>query len=304
MMLSKMLSIWKKYLSNFVIREDLFLKKEILTKEELKQVQKLELEALVELDTLCRKHGIKYALSGGTLLGAIRHNGFIPWDDDVDVNMMRSDFNKFREICKVELGSKYFYQSYDTDPEYQYLFDKIRIKNTIFKETYLSNHHINHGIYIDIFPVDKIPDSRILGKVMYAHFRLYRIGLMGKYLNINARNGIKKLLAYVVRFFYLPFSTQFLRKKAEKCIVKFDDNRNYKKVQCFVGPDATKEVFNLSVFNDLEQHEFEGYKLLIPREYDEVLRSKYGNYMKLPKKEDRKTRHDLDDFNLSKYVGD
>ncbi|WP_263853458.1 LicD family protein, partial [Limosilactobacillus reuteri] len=74
--------------------------------------------------------------------------------------MMRDDFNRFRKICKTELSNKYFYQSHNTDVDYQYLFDKIRIRNTIFKETYLSNHNINHGLYIDIFPVDKIPNSK------------------------------------------------------------------------------------------------------------------------------------------------
>ncbi len=274
------------------------MKKDILTKKELQRVQQLELEALVELDALCKKHNIKYALSGGTLLGSIRHNGFIPWDDDVDVNMLRSDFDKFREICKNELPDKYFYQSKDTDPEYQYLFDKIRIKDSIFKETYLSDHNIHHGIYIDIFPVDKIPSSKILAKLMYIRFRFFRIGFMGKYLNIDARNGRKKLFAYIVRFLYKPFSISSLRKKAEETITKCNRDSNLKKVQCFVGPDASKEIFDITTFKNLEQHSFEGYYLLIPKNYDEVLKSKYGDYMKLPSVENRTTRHNLADFKL------
>lgn len=267
-------------------------KKTFLTGEEL------ELKVLLELDSICKKNGINYALSGGTLLGAIRHGGFIPWDDDIDVNMMRDDFNRFRKICKTELSNKYFYQSHNTDVDYQYLFDKIRIRNTIFKETYLSNHNINHGIYIDIFPVDKIPNSKLLAKLLYIQFRFYRIGLMGKYLNIDARNGLRKLLAYIVRIVYAPFPIQFLRKQAEKCITKFDNNKKCKKVQCFVGPDAHKEIFPISIFENLERHEFEGHMLLVPIEYNKILKNKYGDYMKLPLKESRKTRHNLDEFSI------
>lgn len=139
--------------------QDFYVKK-TLSSNELKAIHSLELEALTVIDQICRRHSIKYTLIDGSLLGAIRHNGFIPWDDDVDIAMLRDDLEKFKLICKTELPSKYFYQDMSTDPEYLYLFDKIRINNTLFKESYLAEYNINHGVFIDIFPVDNVSDNK------------------------------------------------------------------------------------------------------------------------------------------------
>ena len=159
------------------------MKKYILSPSELKQIQDLEIGAMCELDRICRKYNLKYTLAGGTLLGALRHDGFIPWDDDMDVNMLRSDFLKLREIAPKELRQRYFYQSSQTDPEYLYFFDKIRINDTTFKEAVLADKKIHHGVYIDIFPVDDILDANSQqAQDQLKEFKHWRSGLMGKCL--------------------------------------------------------------------------------------------------------------------------
>ena len=110
-----------------------------LNEEQLSCLKKIELEMLQEVDRICQKHNLVYTLAYGSLLGAIRHKGFIPWDDDIDIWMPREDYNRFKEICKTELNEKYFYQGNETDKEYFYLFDKLRANDTYLRKLFYLN---------------------------------------------------------------------------------------------------------------------------------------------------------------------
>lgn len=105
-----------------------------MDRKTLRKVQLTQLEILKEVDRICTKHGIKYWLSGGTQLGAVRHNGFIPWDDDLDIDMMREDFNRFLKIARTELQESYYLQDWFTEKAYGLPFAKIRKNNTLFVE--------------------------------------------------------------------------------------------------------------------------------------------------------------------------
>ena len=157
--------------------------KMVLTDTQLRRIQQIETDVLCEVDRICQKHQIKYVLGFGTLIGAVRHQGFIPWDDDVDICMMRKDYERFKDICRTELNPKYFYQSKDTDPEYYHLFDKIRVNGTVFKEDLIAEHDIHHGVYIDIFPMDYVPDNGFLRCLQFWKFHFFRTGLMAKYMS-------------------------------------------------------------------------------------------------------------------------
>lgn len=212
--------------------------KKTLSSNELKAIHSLELEALTVIDQICRRHSIKYTLIDGSLLGAICYNGFIPWDDDVDIAMLRDDLEKFKLICKTELPSKYFYQDMSTDPEYLYLFDKIRINNTLFKESYLAEYNINHGVFIDIFPVDNVSDNKKEAKKQFNSFIFLRHMFMAKYLSVKARKGKKKIIAGLIKYLILN-NTKKIRNKAFDIMCKYDKEKT-KNVRIFPGPYVKK----------------------------------------------------------------
>lgn len=212
----------------------------MLSSNELKAIHSLELEALTVIDQICRKHSIKYTLIDGSLLGAILHNGFIPWDDYLDIAMLRDDLEKFKLICKTELPSKYFYQDMSTDPEYLYLFDKIRINNTLFKESYLAEYNINHEVFIDIFPVDNVSDNKKEAKKQFNSFIFLRHMFMAKYLSVKARKGKKKIIAGLIKYL-IPNNTKKIRNKAFDIMCKYDKEKT-KNVRIFPGPYVKKCV--------------------------------------------------------------
>lgn len=268
-----------------------------VSKEDKRRIQSLELEIMEEIDRICKKYNIKYTLAYGTLIGAIRHNGFIPWDDDIDIAMLRPEFNKFREVCKTELGDRFFYQSHKTDPEYYYLFDKVRLNNTIFKESFLSKYKIHHGVYIDIFPVDYMAKKTICKKLQYSMFRILKAGLASKYLMLRAREGKKKYQAAALRVIFFPFSIDFLYRLSEKIATKYL-NSGSNTVINFFTPYRLKEIFNESVYKEYDEHIFEGRNFSIIKNYDLFLKQIYGNYMQLPPVEKRDTRHTITELKL------
>lgn len=270
--------------------------KKTLSSNELKAIHSLELEALTVIDQICRKHAIKYTLIGGSLLGAIRHNGFIPWDDDVDIAMLRDDLEKFKLICKTELPSKYFYQDMNTDPEYLYLFDKIRINNTLFKESYLAECNINHGVFIDIFPADNVSDKKSEDKKQFNSFILLRHMFMAKYLSVKARKGKKKIIAGLIKYL-IPNNTKNIRNKAFDIMCKYDKEKT-KEVRLFPSTYAKKDVYCRKFFEEVEDHKFENHNFLISKYYEQMLVNDYGNWRELPPKNQRVTQHNLVDFKL------
>lgn len=272
-----------------------------LSDAQRKRVQEDELQILIKFDEICRKFNLKYTLAAGTMIGAVRHKGFIPWDDDIDVYMLRNDFNKLRKIAPMELPENMFYQSHYTDPEYYYPFDKIRLDGTIFKETFLANHNINHGVFIDVFPIDSISNNKCKSTIQFYHYRFYRLGLMTKYVNIEARSGKRKTLANILRVLYLPFNLDYLYKKCETIAQQKESRyKNSKWVRNLnsVGSDGMKETYRHYAFTKLEFIEFEKNKFYISKDYDAMLRVIYGNYMKLPPKSEQVTRHDLAELKL------
>ena len=140
-------------------------------KNDIKSLQLICLEILKEIDRVCKKHNILYWLDSGSMLGAVRHNGFIPWDDDLDIAMFRDDYNRFLEIASKELKENYFLQTHQTDSEYPLFFAKVRRNNTFIDEKRYRRLNIHKGIYVDIFPVDKL-GSNI--KVAKKHCRKLR----------------------------------------------------------------------------------------------------------------------------------
>ena len=185
-----------------------------LTNKELKKLQKIELELLIEFDRICNKHNLKYVLVGGTLIGAIRHKGFIPWDDDIDISMPRNDYNKFIEIQKKELNhNKYYFQSMETNKNFGLPFGKLRRKDSIYCESTCPIARNEQGIWIDIFPIDKISDNKILAFLDFFKVFYYKSIIAFKQNFKFASVGFKKLIFDIIKFNSKFYSIDKAKKK-------------------------------------------------------------------------------------------
>jgi len=264
----------------------------MVSEEQLTQIKSKELYILKEFDRVCRENGLKYSLIYGTLLGAVRHKGFIPWDDDVDVCMLREDYEKFRRIAQDKLPNELFYQSHCTDKEYFQLFDKIRLNGTVFAEKYYAKYHMHQGIYIDIFPCDKIPNSPIKKKVQLIAYQFFRVGLMSRYLDSSQRKGFKKWCARILGVVYSVFSMDYLYAKAEKIAKMY--NRDDTK-ELFIFPDtitcnSTIDYYSMQTISTIK---FEDACFYCMGNYEHYLHNQYGDYMELPPVDERIPKHEL-----------
>lgn len=137
-----------------------------LSEDMLRGLQQVELELLQEIDRVCRKHAIPYCIIAGTMLGAARHGGFIPWDDDADVAMLRGDYERFKAACAEELdGDKYYFQDHENTPGYRWGYGKLRRKDTLFLREHQEHMPYEQGIFVDVFPLDSVPESKIGRKI-------------------------------------------------------------------------------------------------------------------------------------------
>ena len=130
-----------------------------MNEKEIEKLKEVEFELLCEFDRVCRKNNLTYFLFGGSLLGAVRHGGFIPWDDDIDVVMPREDLNKLEKISHKVFDNKYFFQSSETEKGYPLMVAKLRKNGTIFEELAMTETQSHKGIFIDVFPLDKLDVS-------------------------------------------------------------------------------------------------------------------------------------------------
>lgn len=254
-------------------------------KLELKQLHEKQLEILKEVDRICKKHKITYYLSWGSALGAIRHKGFIPWDDDIDISMKWTDYIKFAELCKGELNKKLFLQTTESDPFYWNPWHKIRMNNTTSMDKQFSYMRCHYGICIDIFPLIGIPESQDERKRQKQYTSLYKFLCNEPYLcNLNEGRQYKSKLKYMI----IPKSIKkYLKKKSLYEITKYDVDSVQLWGEILSEPYDTIKKLNKEIYGEGIEVDFEGLKAKIPVEYDEYLRALYGEYMILPKEADR-----------------
>ena len=235
---------------------------------------------LKEIDEICRKHGIEYYLAGGTLIGAIRHEGFLPWDDDADIGMLREDYEKFKELCNTELDKdKFFFQDHSNTPEYRWGYGKLRRNGTVFVRKGQEHLKFKTGVFIDIFPLDGVPDNAI--KRGWHNFKctIIRKLLWAEAGKKSSDNLFGKCLYSLLSVIPLDYIFNLHSKLIEK------SNRSTSKmVRILTFPTPTKRKYGYlrKWYEELEEIEFEGYKFYAPKDYDEYLTYKFGDYMKLP----------------------
>ena len=262
----------------------------------LDAIQKIQLAYLLEVDRICRKHDIKYFLGGGTLLGAIRHKGFIPWDDDSDIMMLREDYEKFCQIAVSELPANMSFQSNKTDRNCFYEFAKLRIDDTAFATVFAKEHKSMHnGIAFDIFCHDKTANSRFGQKLHMAMTIFTRALVFNKWNHRKTENGSRMQTAFTnfcVRLFPLRFSCRLMNHT----ISFFKRKKNAKYLYDGMGRNVYNGVFPIELLDEVIYVDFEGYPLPVPKRYDEYLKFLYGDYMVPPPPEKQVTHHDYELF--------
>ena len=276
---------------------------------ESKKLQLIELDIFKSFLMVCKKLDLKYFLAGGTLLGAIRHNGFIPWDDDIDVIMPREDYEKFLEKGQALLEKKYFIQNYKTDPEFVLNFTKIRNSETTFIEKTSKNRNINHGIYIDIFPLDGFPRKKLdyIKTKIFDTLYGYQVDKYFFYEEKIKENFFKHIAKKIFSdMLYRKKSLREIQDKKEKMYKKYKYTDS-EKIISYCGMYGKKEIMPKKYFGEGKKVFFEGMEVIAPQEYDLYLKQFYGDYMKLPPKEQQVTHHyneiiDLEN-SYKKYIG-
>ena len=253
-----------------------------LDKETLRKLQLTELKCLDEVKRICELHNLQYFLIAGTLIGAIRHKGFIPWDDDIDIGMMRSDYEKFIEYCKTDLDKEHFFlQTPDTEKDSaDFELARIRLNNTKFIETHRKDLNIHHGIFVEVFPYDDLPESPVRCLFYSDSFRILKkaVGLRMGY-HYKAKNLFNRFIMYVVSFFTRIIPLEKMKQKMNNYHLKYT-NPESKYVFLIAGGTSYKEERHLrKTVTELTTTEFEGKQYPIPKNYHDFLTEQYGDYM-------------------------
>lgn len=237
----------------------------------LRKAQLRMLEILKVVDSICRENDIPYFLESGTLLGAVRHSGFVPWDDDIDISVMLSDYKRLRKLLIDKLPDNMVFQDDSTDPNYPMLIWKVRDTKSLFEEEY-SNKLKYKGLYIDLFPLEKIPcwKWKVFLDYIYGHC-------------VRALHNYSNKKDKLISSFIYPFAkalviiTRLINKFIPCDIVSFQYGRK------------TYVQYNLKDIFPLKDMTFEGYSFLVPHNPDALLKTCFGDYMQIPPEEKRTT---------------
>lgn len=244
----------------------------------LEKLHSVLFELLCEFDRICKKHNIQYFLDSGTALGAIRHGGFIPWDDDLDVGMMRSEYEKFLKVAPEEIGEKYVILSKKIDVAYKKYHIKLVRKNTIYPEIGNENYKYK-GIFIDIFPFDKVSDNINKRKSDFKKDLLYKKLISLKTSKIYCTSIPKMLLHYFLKL--VPIN--WLEMKMYTLWIQHNESESsYATCYLYKMLQNRNIVFPISSLLPVKQIQFENKVFSIMHNYDNYLNIMYGEYMKLP----------------------
>lgn len=256
-----------------------------MTQSELQRLHETQLELIAEVDRICKKCGIRYNMVGGTMLGAIRHKGYIPWDDDADIGFLREEYEKFREACKTELDhDKFYIQDLRDGTGYRWGYGKLRRKGSLFVRLHQEFMPYGQEISIDLMPFDNVPDGYMARRWHFLKCFLYR-----KFLWSEVGQHTESNL--LIRLFYKCMSAVSLKTivKSYSAFIRDCAKSKTNQVRILTFP-TPKNVFGYDRqwYENLAEYEFEHLKLPGAKDYDGYLKVKYGDYMTLPPENKRK----------------
>lgn len=263
-----------------------------LVTQEMKKIWEVELDLLKKVIEVCKKNNLKIFADSGTLLGTIRHNGFVPWDDDIDLAMLREDYNKLLKIGPKEFTGKYFFQTEETDPGSLRFHIQIRNSQTtgILKTELEKKFKFNQGIFIDIFPLDAVPNNKFLRMLFVIKVYLKKkISWCFRAVTIERedRKGLKgkiiKILSYICRPIYKKYGNIFY-KNFEKYIQKYNKNNKNKYITDIIyGSFKEESFYKKEYYSEVIFEKFENIEIPVPKEYVKILDGLYGEW-RVPKK--------------------
>ena len=277
----------------------------------LKKLQRAEVEILKDFDALCEKYGIDYFVCGGTALGGVRHQGFIPWDDDIYFGMTREDYALFLEVAQKEYGNRYGIVNADTTPNFPVILTKWYRRGTVFKNEEMQQLGLDIGIAIDIFCFDNVADDAkalkrqaisawIWGKLMV----LRQVGVPTIYVE-GWKARLTLIIARAAHVFLktLHISTRFFYRRALKSAMKYKDVHT-RRVAYLFDPTPYTSVVNKTDIFPTEKRKFEDIQLRFPRHVERYLERRYGkNYMELPP-EDKRHNHAPEELDFGEVFAD
>ena len=258
----------------------------------IKQVQQMLLELMVKVDTFLREREIPYYMLGGSALGAVRHEGFIPWDDDIDIGMLRADYERFLRIAD-EFDKEYDVVNFKRNNNCDYCLTRIYIPNTFMYVPELAATKLDKRVYFDIFPIDNVPEDDD-ERNEYEKQIVKRKKMIARIDPRNNKNsGLFMAAKKIVSFFLRP-NRQRIIAKTDALMRKYENDRT--KYVCSLSSQYSfaKQVMPREVYGTPVDYAFEGYKFSIPEKYDTYLTTLFGgDYMQVPPEHKRRKGHDI-----------
>jgi len=258
----------------------------------LQQLQAMQLEIAKEIRRVCEKNDLRFFLADGSLLGAVRHQGFIPWDDDLDISMPLADYLRFIHCARQELSDRFVLQTWALDPGFGCPFAKVRMKNTFVQERAVPISEGFSGVWVDIFPLLLFPEK----KATKAHMTLLRLWerayqlKCGYDLNSITPGSVSRMLNRVLKLMGMPISRARMRKWYEKLLCPTDSSAVTLECTSFF---SEKLLFPSDIFSKTVQLPFADTTFPAPARYIDYLERMYGDYMQLPPEEERQKGHSL-----------
>ncbi len=256
--------------------------------DELRRLQLTQLEILKVIDGFCRKHHIHYSLYAGTLLGAVRHQGFIPWDDDLDICMPRGDYLKFLQLWEVDPVEGYILQNKENSPEFTQSFTKIRKDHTAFVQVDSEKGAYHTGIFVDIFPIDRIPVDRIGKTWFYCNAVIFQ--LFTREFSATQESGIINKISKVLLRITPKKCRQIIRRMAYKNILHYSRNNSLPRVGLETF-ESMHRVYSSKLLSSFTNMKFEDMQAMVMSRWEEWIKLKFGDYMKLPPLEEQTWTH-------------